>query len=113
MIYTRTSFTKQKKNTSKKYLQVRAEHDRAIAKFVGSKSVAKKTKWIYDDLKYDTYNVTPVSNIIPTTNNGTIKAPNVYDGERTLLGIAVVHKSCLVPVFDRKSAEEIAKMRRG
>lgn len=36
-----------------------------------------------------------------------------YDGERKLLGIAVLHKSCLQPVFSQKDAEEIAKMRRG
>jgi hypothetical protein len=36
-----------------------------------------------------------------------------YDGERQLLGIAVLHKSCLQPVFSQKDAEEIAKMRRG
>lgn len=37
----------------------------------------------------------------------------VYDGERKLLGIAVLHKSCLQPVFSQQEAEEIAKMRRG
>lgn len=37
----------------------------------------------------------------------------VYNGERKLLGIATMHKSNMVPVFDKKSAEEIAKMRRG
>lgn len=36
-----------------------------------------------------------------------------YDGERKLLGIAVLHKSCLQPVFSQKDAEEIARMRRG
>jgi hypothetical protein len=36
-----------------------------------------------------------------------------YDGERKLLGIAVLHKSCLQPVFSQQEAEEIAKMRRG
>jgi hypothetical protein len=36
-----------------------------------------------------------------------------YDGERKLLGIAVLHKSCLQPVFSQKEAEEISKMRRG
>jgi hypothetical protein len=35
-----------------------------------------------------------------------------YSGERKLLGIAIMHKSNLVPVFDKESAEEISKMRR-
>jgi hypothetical protein len=37
----------------------------------------------------------------------------VYNGQRKLLGIAVLHKSNLVPVFSKKDAEDIAKMRRG
>jgi len=36
----------------------------------------------------------------------------VYSGKQKLLGIAVMHKSNLVPVFDKKDAEDIAKMRR-
>jgi len=35
-----------------------------------------------------------------------------YSGERKLLGIAIMHKSNLVPVFDKETAEEISKMRR-
>jgi hypothetical protein len=38
---------------------------------------------------------------------------NFYTGERKLLGVAVMHKSNLVPVFDQKDAEDIARMRRG
>ena len=37
----------------------------------------------------------------------------MYTGERKLLGVAVMHKSNLVPVFDQKEAEEISRMRRG
>jgi len=47
------------------------------------------------------------------------KAPaKVYSGERKLIGIAVMHKSNLVPVFEdeaggaRKEATELANMRR-
>jgi hypothetical protein len=39
--------------------------------------------------------------------------PKVYSGARTLLGIATLHKSNMVPVFDKESAIEIATMRRG
>ena len=38
--------------------------------------------------------------------------PQQYSGERKLLGIAIMHKSNLVPVFDKETAEEISKMRR-
>lgn len=37
----------------------------------------------------------------------------VYSGERKLLGIATLHKSNMVPVFDEQDAKDIAKMRRG
>lgn len=40
------------------------------------------------------------------------KESPVYSGERELLGIAVLHKSCLQPVFDQQSAIDIARMRR-
>jgi len=40
------------------------------------------------------------------------KEQNIYNGERKLLGIAVMHKSNLVPVFEEKEAKEIARMRR-
>ena len=38
----------------------------------------------------------------------------VYSGERKLMGIATMHKSNAVPVFedDKKLAKDIAKMRR-
>lgn len=37
----------------------------------------------------------------------------VYSGERKLLGIATMHKSNLVPVFDSEDAKDLARMRRG
>ena len=40
------------------------------------------------------------------------KEPQQYSGERKLLGIATMHKSNLVPVFDAEDAKDIAKMRR-
>ena len=41
------------------------------------------------------------------------KNPNVYSGERKLIGIATLHKSNMVPVFSQEDAEQISKMRRG
>ena len=45
---------------------------------------------------------------------GTSKKKEVqqYSGERKLLGIATMHKSNMVPVFDKEDAKDIAKMRR-
>jgi hypothetical protein len=54
---------------------------------------------------------------IPSLNSNTgdtsLRESMKYTGERKLLGIAVMHKSNLVPVFEQKDAEEIARMRRG
>ena len=38
--------------------------------------------------------------------------PQQYSGQRKLLGIATMHKSNMVPVFDQQDAKDIAKMRR-
>ena len=46
-----------------------------------------------------------------TVGNGFKREENKYTGDN-LLGIAVMHKSCLVPVFNKQNAEEIARMRR-
>ena len=46
-----------------------------------------------------------------TVGNGFKKEENKYTGDK-LLGIAVLHKSCLVPVFSKEDAVEIARMRR-
>lgn len=40
------------------------------------------------------------------------KEPQRYTGTECI-GIAVMHKSCLQPVFSQKAAEDAAKMRRG
>jgi len=40
------------------------------------------------------------------------KEPKVYDGERKLIGIGMLHKSNLVPIFDEEHAKDLAKMRR-
>ena len=48
------------------------------------------------------------------SGNGTRKEPMQYTGERKLLGIATMHKSNMVPIFEdqKEQAVEIAQMRR-
>ena len=71
---------------------------------------------------YSTHRQTPnypsLSNSVPA-GGGTKKERMVYTGERKLVGIAMMHKSNLVPVFadeddktGSKQATEIAQMRR-
>ena len=40
------------------------------------------------------------------------KEPQKYSGKRKLVGIGLMHKSNLVPIWDKEGAEEISKMRR-
>ena len=56
----------------------------------------------------------PMGNRIPVTEKGVgvQQTPQQYSGERKLLGIATMHKSNMVPVFDDQDAKDIAKMRR-
>ena len=60
----------------------------------------------------DTQQVPSMNNRI--AGNATRKEPMKYTGERKLLGIATMHKSNLVPVFEdqKEQAIEIAQMRR-
>jgi hypothetical protein len=53
----------------------------------------------------------PLGNRPPVAVKGKHQ-PQEYSGERKLLGIATMHKSNMVPVFDEQSAKDIAKMRR-
>ena len=50
---------------------------------------------------------------LETTGPGVCTRPadKVYTGDKCL-GIAILHKSCLQPVFNTDSAKDIAKMRR-
>lgn len=43
--------------------------------------------------------------------NATLKTSNVYTGDK-VLGISIVHKSCLQPVFTEEQAKDLANMRR-
>lgn len=53
---------------------------------------------------------------VPSLNSGlgvaAKAAPKVYTGDK-IVGIAAMHKSNLVPVFNEEAAKDISKMRRG
>ena len=61
--------------------------------------------------KYEAKKKMPKTSDRITKMSGRAEAQQ-YSGERKLLGIAIMHKSNLVPVFDEESAKEISKMRR-
>ena len=53
----------------------------------------------------------PMGNKIPV-GTGSKKESQKYSGERKLIGIGLMHKSNLVPIWDEEGAKEISKMRR-
>ena len=57
-------------------------------------------------------NGVPTGDKIPVFSGGK-KQAFTYSGERKLIGIGLLHKSNLVPVWDEQDAKEISKMRRG
>ena len=117
---TTTNYKKRKaKNKTKKMLEAEARHDKWLRKMNAhpdqiaenkKKNAGNPIRSIPD--YRSTGNSIPTSDVIP----GGSTAPQqklVYSGERKLLGVATMHKSNMVPVFDSKDAKDIAKMRRG
>lgn len=103
-----------KKKLTAPQLRAKAEHEAWLKKrgLHPDQLKAKKTKKRVTEestFLYDSRRTVPVSNSV---GNGFRKEENKYTGDN-LLGIAVMHKSCLVPVFSKKDATEIASMRRG
>ena len=110
---------KQKKNNNQREVQAKAEHDKWLKKM--SAHPSQRTN-IGDKCYGSTAGSNPVrEGSIPSSSAKGIsydpsmakREDKVYNGKRKLLGIATLHKSNMVPVFDKESAIEIAKMRRG
>jgi len=113
---TTTSTRKRKsKMTGKAKLHL-AAHEQWINKMTGGK---KSNKKVLDKLwktEYNTSMMVDRSNMNKTgITSGVCSKPDekVYSGELKLIGIATMHKSNMVPVFSKATAEEISKMRRG
>ena len=89
-----------------------AEHNQYLQK-LGVNKIKKRTKaetFVFDG--GGNRNGVPTGDKIPVFEGGKKKA-FTYSGERKLLGIGLLHKSNLVPVWDEQDAKEISKMRRG
>ena len=117
---TTTSYKKRKaKNKTKKMLEAEAKHDKWLRKMNAHPEQIAKNKeknanvsiLSVPDYRSDSSAI-PTSDVIPGGSTAQ-KERQVYSGERRLLGIATMHKSNMVPVFDSKDAKDIAKMRRG
>lgn len=106
---------RRKKRRAKSDLRLRIEaQHRAYLEDVG---LTTKKRPVQRSKKLSGYSLAvegqpaPMMDTIPT-GVAAQSVPKVYSGTRKLLGIAVLHKSCLVPVFSKEDAEDIAKMRR-
>jgi hypothetical protein len=116
---TTTSYKKRKaKNKTKKMLEAEAKHDKWLRKMNAHPeqiAESKKKNANVSILSVPDYrssgNSIPTSDVIPGGSTGP-KERLVYSGERRLLGVATMHKSNMVPVFDREDAKDIAQMRR-
>ena len=116
---TTTSYKKRKaKNKTKKMLEAEAKHDKWLRKMNAHPeqiAESKKKNANVSILSVPDYrssgNSIPTSDVIPGGSTGP-KERLVYSGERRLLGVATMHKSNMVPVFDTKDAKDIAQMRR-
>jgi hypothetical protein len=99
---------------TKRKREAQAKHQEWLeANGLDDKTLRRSAK---DFKGYDIPNYTPDPNQpkcgdkIPV---GTGKQPQMqYSGERRLLGIGMMHKSNLVPIWDEEGAEEISTMRR-
>ena len=102
-------------NTAKRRKAL-ADHDAWLTKLgLDLKNLKKRLKtWTgypFPDLSSDP-NYPKCSDKIPVSGGTYKKEQLIYSGERRLLGIATMHKSNMVPVFDEEDAKDIARMRR-
>ena len=110
---------KQKPSNNKRNIAAQAEHDKWLRKMNAHPDQIKENKKKNASVSIRSIpDYRSVGNSIPTSDviPGGSTAPaerQVYSGERKLLGVAIMHKSNMVPVFDSKDAKDIAKMRRG
>ncbi len=116
---TTTQYNRKKKKPNAKQARANAEHEKWLRKrgvHPEQLEAKKKNNVGVSILSVPNYssdrNTIPTSNVIPGGSTAP-KERQIYSGERRLLGVATMHKSNMVPVFDSKDAKDIAKMRRG
>lgn len=110
---TTTRYNAKKRKPSVKQQRAQAEHDRWLMSRGLHPSQRKQTGKKPAKLKMDKFQ----SEVAHIPSSGDMrgdtakKAQKVYTGTE-IIGIAQMHKSNAVPVRNKKSAEEVAKMRR-
>ena len=111
---TTTQYSRKKKKPNAKQARANAEHEKWLRKrgVHPEQLEAKKKKnanvsiLSVPDYSSDRPTI-PTSDVIPGGSTAQ-KERLVYSGERRLLGIATMHKSNMVPVFDSKDAKDLS-----
>ena len=117
---TTTSYKKRKaKKKTQKQIEAEARHEKWLRKMNAHPEQIARNKEKNANISIlsvpdysSSGNSIPTSDVIPGGNTAP-QERQIYSGERRLLGVAVMHKSNMVPVFDSKDAKDIARMRRG
>ena len=106
---------KHKIENSKRNRDALAQHKKWLeSQGLDDKTLKKRLKNFkgYEIPKYERDpNLHQCSDKIPV-GTGSKKEQMQYSGKRKLIGIGLMHKSNLVPIWDKEGAEEISKMRR-
>ena len=100
---------------TKRLREARAKHKAwLLSQGLDDKTLKKRLKdwkgYDFPDLSSDP-NYPKCSDKIPVGSSAK-KEVKQYSGKRKLIGIGLMHKSNLVPIWDKEGAEEISKMRR-
>lgn len=110
IIYTNTSSKKRKQKKTASQIKAEAEHAAFLQSVGVGKNKNKKTQkpaYKYTAVPRDIDNTTTLDSIKGTAPK---RKENVYSGERKLIGVAVMHKSCLQPIFTKQDAIDSSKM---
>ena len=106
---------KKKIEQSRRNREAQANHEEWLqTQGLDSYTLKKKSKQFkgYDTPKYEgDPNYPKTGDKIPVNDSGNKKQEQQYSGERKLLGIGLMHKSNLVPVWDEEGAKEITLMK--
>lgn len=109
IVHTHTQKSKKRKPTAAQR-QLAAEWDAIVNKYAPKKIISAKVE-AWKPAAQHVRKTEYYPSLNSSGGSATKAAPKVYTGDK-MLGIATLHKSNAVPVFQAEDAVEISKMRR-
>jgi hypothetical protein len=101
---------KSKDELAKDWQALLSKHSKPLEK--GAKAKGVKVSNIRNvSVQKNVIELEKIRSLVTPGGNTALKAPKVYTGTE-VLGVAVLHKSCLQPIFNKEAAVETAQMRR-